>query len=501
MSRILPAARTVVVFGVILQVAGFVKLLVIANYFGMGARLDAYYLALIIPTFAVGVAGGMMQTSFVAAYVTAKTRGTIEAAHRLAGFALTWSVLALAAVALLSSIASGPFIQLVASGAKAETREQLRLVFVPLVCMAPLMGLADCGAMLLNVEGRFTLAACAPLLNAIVGTLVLMACRNAGAYALVWSLMAGLLAQAVVVLFAIRGARIPLRPQFSAGASIPDGVFTAVALPVLISNVLGNVVLALIQMISAPVGVGAVSAMAYASRLHNSLVQAVVLSASAVLLPHFARLTAEGRTAELRSNLERVFAATLLFSAAAVVLIAVSGPRLVGILLQRGNFTPGDANLVGSIWLALTAGLLGSTWSIFLARFFQAQRMPWVIAGLACISVIANVTLALALRPAWGVIGVALANALAYTLVMVISNLRADRAVGRFLTRTALAFTVKMVLGNLVAYAAALACGTLLEPFGPVPVVLAQAVVVIAINLLLARSAPLGLTLRALVQI
>jgi putative peptidoglycan lipid II flippase len=494
MSKILPAARTVVVFGILLQVAGFAKLLVIANYFGTGALLDAYYLALVIPTFAAGVAAGMMQTSFVASYVISKARGDIAGAHRLASFALTWSVLVLAVIALLSTLGRDAAMHLVAAGAKAETRDQLRAVFVPLVWMAPLLGLADCGAMLLNAEGKFTLAACAPLLNALVGTIALLACREAGAYALVWSLMAGLVAQAVTVLLATRRARIPLRPQFAFSPTLSSAL-ASIALPVLISNVLGNVVLAIIQTISARAGVGAVSSMAYASRLHNSLVQAVVLSASVVLLPHFARLTAEGRTAELRANLERVFAATLLFSAAAVVLVAVSGPRLVGVLLQRGSFTVNDAQQVGAVWLALTAGLLGTTWSIFLARLFQARGLQWLITGLAGVSVVVNVTLALTLRPLWGVVGIAAANALAYTVVMGIYHARANRMVGYILSSSALGFIAKVLLANLAAFGLARACGALLSGLGPVAVVLAQAIVVIAINLLLARAAPLRLTL------
>src|SRR5579862_3358855 len=47
--RMLAAARTVVGFGLILQAAGFGKLLVIANYFGAGPLLDAYYLGLVVP--------------------------------------------------------------------------------------------------------------------------------------------------------------------------------------------------------------------------------------------------------------------------------------------------------------------------------------------------------------------------------------------------------------------------------------------------------------------
>src|SRR5262249_8165489 len=154
-----------------------------------------------------------------------------------------------------------------------------------------------------------------------------------------------------------------------------------------------------IQTLSARAGPGAVSAMGYASRLHNALVQAVVLSISTILLPHFARLLIERRDAELRATLERVFAASFLFAAATLVLVAAGGPSLVQLLLQRGHFTAADSELVARVWLALTAGLLGATWGIFLARLFQALQMLWFIFATGCVSVAANIALAYSLLP------------------------------------------------------------------------------------------------------
>src|SRR5580704_14343252 len=102
--RILSAARTVVIFGLILQVAGFVKLLVIADYFGAGPLLDAYYLGLVIPTFLASVAAGILQTAFVPAYVGARTRGTDATAYTLANATLTWTTLVLATSAGLLTL-------------------------------------------------------------------------------------------------------------------------------------------------------------------------------------------------------------------------------------------------------------------------------------------------------------------------------------------------------------------------------------------------------------
>ena len=495
----LAAVRTVVAFGIILQVAGFAKLLVIANYFGAGASLDAYYLGLVIPTFLTGVTGGILQTGIVPAYVSTGERGDRAGAGRLGSVALTWTAVVLSVIALLLTITRSVSVPLLAQGVGPETHRELESVFALLVWTAPINGVADAGALLLNAEGRFAAAAAAPLLNAIVGTIVLVASRGGTVAALVWSLLAGLSAQLLVVMLAIRRAGIRLRPQLTLPA-IPVHMLGTVALPVLLTMVLANLVPAFVQAVSARAGTGAISAMGYAARLHNSLVQAVVLSVSTVLLPRFARLLAQGKHTELRNTLERVFAATLLFSVAALMLVAAGGPVIVRMLLERGNFNSADAQLVAKVWLALTAGLLGATWFIFLVRLFQVQQLLWFLFTLGCVSVVVNVTLAYTFLPMLGVVGVALGNSVAYTLIMAGGHVRADRVLGRVLGIRTLGFVARTGLANLGAYFAAVLWGSVSAGMSPIVTFFGQFLVIVTANLLVARTAPLGISVAALLR-
>ena len=73
----LAAARTVVAFGIILQVAGFRQTTGHRQLFwrrGLTA-LDAYYLGLVIPTFLTGVSGGHPADWHCPAYVSTRGAG------------------------------------------------------------------------------------------------------------------------------------------------------------------------------------------------------------------------------------------------------------------------------------------------------------------------------------------------------------------------------------------------------------------------------------------
>jgi peptidoglycan biosynthesis protein MviN/MurJ (putative lipid II flippase) len=187
-----------------------------------------------------------------------------------------------------------------------------------------------------------------------------------------------------------------------------------------------------------------------------------------------------------------------LFAGAALVLVAAGGPTVIHVLLERGHFTSADAHLVARVWLALTVGLLGATWGIFLARLFQAQRLVWVIFTLGCASVAANVALALAFLPMWGVVGVALANSVSYTIIMWLAHRRTDRTLGHLLGVSAPGFIARTILANLVAYAAALLWGNGVAGLGPLAVITGQLLIVAAANLLVARTAPLSVPVNAL---
>jgi putative peptidoglycan lipid II flippase len=494
----LAAARTVAAFGILLQLAGFVKLLFIADYFGANALLDAYYLGLVMPTFLTAVSAATVQTAFVPAYVTARAHGEDASARALGNLMLTWVGVSLAVVCVLLIAMRGFALPLLAQGSGAATRHALQAVFVLLMWSAPLNALADAGALLLNAEGRFAAAAFAPLSNVIVGVLVLIAFRSYGLDALVWSLLAGLLVQCLVVFAAIRVAGIRVRPQLTLAAVAP-GLLGSVALPVLLSVAVGNLAPAFVQVFAARVGPGAISAMGYASRLHSSLIQAIVMSVSLVLLPQFARLITQGRDAELRATLGRLFAATLLFAAAAVVLVAAGGPPAIRLLLERGHFSAGDTALVARVWLALTVGLFSMTWYIFMFRLLQARQQAWVMLAINCVLLVANVALAVVLLR-WGVAGVALSVAVTYTLIMWLCQRHIEKTLGRILSGAVTGFVVRALLVNLVAYAVAVGWGKLVVGLGPLAVLSGQFLLVALANLLLARTPPLSVPVLALLR-
>lgn len=498
-SRMFSAARTVVAFGLAFQVAGLGKLLVVARYFGAGPALDAYYLGLVIPTFLAGLAAALLQIGFVPAYMEAKARNDSQASERIMNDSLMYTVILLGAIAAIVYVAERPVMGLLWPDLNPTTHAFLWMSFGLLIWSTPITGFIDGVVLLLNAEGRFTAAAAAPIANVIVSTALLILSPEKNLSVLIWSLFSGLAAQVAILVVALGRGGIRFAPRISYHPARIRSL-VAIGLPVLLASILANSIPAFLQVMAARNGPGAVSAFGYASRLQRSLMQAIVMSVSLILLPHFARLLAERKQQELRDNLNRVFAATTVFYFAALAFVGTGGQTALDLLLQRGRFTSADGMLVWEVWLALTTGLLGATWGIFLARLFQAERRPWVIAKLAVVSVVANATLSLLFIGRFGLMGIALANSVAYTVVMTLFHVMASRTVGRIVDRTTLAFVVVALAANVVAGFAAMLWQKALAQQSDILIVVGQMAIILGCNLLVVRRRPLCLSPRAVLR-
>lgn len=487
------AARTVVAFGLVFQVAGLGKLLIIAQYFGAGPVLDAYYLGLVIPTFLAGLAAALMQVGFVPTYIEARASKDDQAAERIRSDALIYTTALLGIAAAIIYAAEGPVVALLWPSIDPTIHMFLWTSFALLIWTTPITGFIDGVALLLNAEGRFVAAAAAPLASLLTSTALIILSPEKTLRVLVWSLFAGLAAQVVILVVTLSLARIRLIPRISLHLGIGRS-FLSIGLPVLLASMLANSIPAFIQVMAARSGPGAVSAYGYASRLERSVMQAIVLSVSIVLLPHFARLLAEGRRQELRETLNRVFAATTVFYFGVLAFVVIGGQATVDLLLQRGRFTAEEGRLVWEVWLALAAGLVGATWGIFLARLFQAKKRPWVITASGVVSVAVNVALSLLLLSRFGIVGIALANSVAYLAVTVLFHFLASRSLGNFVNGTTLRFVALTVAVNAVAGFCAVLWGHILTGEREILVIAGQAVIIASANLLLARCPPLNLS-------
>ncbi len=307
----LRSTRMVVLLGLAVQIAGFLRTAIIAAALGTSPEVDAYNLGLIAPSFLSTVIGSWLQLSFIGRYTFLVVTGQSElaAAYRSRMLALILGcalILAGFCFALPEQIMA-IFVPAGPTNAAAAALRLAGLTLIPVI-------FGDFIGLILNSHGRFFAAAAAPLVNALVSVLGLWFWSRLDLSALVWTLLFGAIAQGLVVVVALLRLRLSF-PLATDPAKAEVRTTLMLGLPLLPAMMLANSAAAIVQFRAAQLGEGVVAAYGYAARLHGALAQILVIGLSTVLLPHFAALWSRGETAEIVILFRRLARATILMVA------------------------------------------------------------------------------------------------------------------------------------------------------------------------------------------
>lgn len=357
--------------GVVAQAAAFLRTAMIAALLGVAPDVDAYNLGLIAPIFASTVIGAWLQISFVGRYAELVTKGSDELAATFLGRML---VLVLASALLLTFLCltiprhiATLFMPALAPDTVNSVVAALRpaaLILVPII-------VGDFLSLALNVHRRFFVAAAAPIANGLVSSATLFLWTDPDLAALVWTLLAGSIAQCLIVVAAV--FRVPLHFAIRRGNATPEiRRALLLALPALPTAMLANAAPPILQFSAAQFGEGAVAIYGYATRLHGSISQLLMMGLSTVLLPHFAALWSRGQKDEIRSVFRRLARCTVLAVAYLTVGIFLMGDTAIEILFQRGAFVEAQTRQVSATWFILSLSLFPYVFGTFIAKFGQA---------------------------------------------------------------------------------------------------------------------------------
>ncbi|MGN8115789.1 murein biosynthesis integral membrane protein MurJ [Labrys sp. 22185] len=398
------------------RILGFIRDTMVAAALGAGPVADAFVVAFRLPSLMRRLfAEGAVNTAFVPLHAEAERRGEGEA---FSDQVFTQVALAFFLASALALVAMPLLIELIAPGfGKGGGRVDLAVALSRITftyCLATAVMVV--ASAVLNVHGRFTVAAYAPALVNVVTIAALLGApllarldQEALARLLAWSIFVGGLAQGGLVFWALHRARLRLRlvkPRWTPAVrrffllALP-GVLTAGA----------TQVNAFIGLIVASADPGAVTWLYYADRLYQLPLGIIAVALGNALLPELARASSqEDRQAESGTLSRAVEFAAFLSLPAALALIVLAGP-IVSVLFERGAFSANDSAATALALAGFAAGLPAFAGAKVLQPLFFARarmRLPFII---ALIGAVADVALSLALFPAWRQVGIAAAAA------------------------------------------------------------------------------------------
>jgi putative peptidoglycan lipid II flippase len=393
------------------RILGFVRDILFAQALGAGPVADAFLAAFRLPNLVRRIVG---EGGLNPVLVPHLTRLEPNDASRLAGDVMSGFALALLGLTAIVEIGAGALALLLAPGLHDDGQTlalvalYTRLSFPIVLCVT----LASIAAAILNMRGRFTATALAPL--AVNGGLILalvvleigfsLPLATKAAWLAGASSLAGFIQLVFVFLALRRSDAIAFRiPRLS---STLKSLLLAGFPALVASGAVQLFVLAGTQIASFwPSGI---SWLYYAERVVQLPLGLIAALGASVLLPELARRHRQGETAAIIEAQHRALEVALLLALPASAALAILALPITVVLFERGAFLSSDAE--GAAWVlgALSLGLPFATLGKVLSQTLFARGALRQTLAAALLGIVVTLAVSFLLALSWDATGIAL---------------------------------------------------------------------------------------------
>lgn len=438
------------------RIAGLVREVVAATYFGTGGPMSAFTLAFQVPNLLRSlVADSALQAAFVPVFTELLEKGRRREAFQLAG-ALFGLILAVLGGITVVFLLAAPLIMPLVTGSEFTPELDalttgLSQVLFPIVLLLGLNGLV---VGILNAYDHFTIPAFAPLVWNIVIIAVLVAIQPGFAgqdqlYAYAIGVVVGTVVQFAMALPVLRRVGFPLRITFSFRDPRIARILKLM-LPVTIGLGLINFNLFINLVLGSLISEEASASIDRAFRIYMLPQGIFSVAVATVLFPTLSRLAARNDIDGLRgasANGVRLIALLLIPAAAMTLALAEPITRLV---YERGEFDAQSTEQVSEalFWFSFSLPFAGA--NLLLTRTFFSLQRPWAPTALAGVTLVINTAVSLALYKPLGIGGVVIGTAAGSSAMTVGQAYHLRRELGGI----ELPRTLGVVAASLVAAAA-----------------------------------------------
>jgi putative peptidoglycan lipid II flippase len=176
------------------------KELVVAASFGTGDALDAFLIALVLPTFIINVIAGPFQSALIPTYIQVREQEGLEGAEAILSNIMIYSMGVLLVITVILGLLGSSILPILASGFDSEKIALTKMIYYCLLPMIVIQGVVTIWSAVLNAGRRFFLVAISPAVVPLVIVIALTSMKSSwGIYSLAVGTVVGFIAQAGVI--------------------------------------------------------------------------------------------------------------------------------------------------------------------------------------------------------------------------------------------------------------------------------------------------------------
>jgi putative peptidoglycan lipid II flippase len=395
-------------FSIISIFIGFVSQMIIAYYFGTKFERDAYFVAIIIPTYITSIFIGSFGVVFLPKVVEILSKKNQQSLSEF--ISSTFLLL----ITILLFITSGCFLfsnEIISFFAPSYNdyqiayTEKILIIVMPSIIFSVISNML---ASLYQIKNRFVRPALVTIISSMVSVLfVIIFSNKIGILGLAYGFLTGSFITFLLLSPIIRTYNLELNFNFK---HVDILLFLKTVTPLLLSGLLFRSTGVIERILASTLSEGSVSYLGYSNQIFTALLTITASGIAITSYPTLSRLWSEKKTNEIEDFFTKTVSISLLISIPIVISIIVFGDLCIKALFERGEFTSSNTINVGKAlsWL-MGAFIFQSLGSIVMKIFFLAGKTI-TVSIIAVFELLIYFLLSFLLSKYYGFIGLAIAS-------------------------------------------------------------------------------------------
>lgn len=383
---------------------------VLANYFGAGAEMDAFVSAIALPTVLSSIFVGSLNFALVPVFSqrlnAGDERGAWESAAGI-GILLVAFTAALSAAVFWAAEPLTRTLYPGFDGPQADTTSRLVAILIWLLVSN---GLIAFSTAILHCRSRFAVPAAAPVIGTSVTLALTLAYYDRGIVAIAAAVLAGSVVVALLQLAAMPISRLRLPRHVAPGVVQCLRLMT----PLVLGAMFFRLDPLVDRYLASQLSTGSIAHLGYAMRLITALMLVTTSGLAVVAFPSFAKQHASGNPQAFRGEIAHAVRCLCVITMPIVIGLSCYSHFVIRDLFQRGEFLPADTHAVAALLVLYLGMIAGAAFGDVASKIFFAlsnTRTPTVI---GCAGFGMGLILKLLITPHWEVFGIAAATSAYY---------------------------------------------------------------------------------------
>ncbi|WP_204106172.1 MULTISPECIES: lipid II flippase MurJ [Spirulina sp. CCY15215] len=415
-SQILSAVLAIAGMTIIVKFLSFFKEIIVAWKFGTGSDLDAFLIALVIPSFMISVISGAFNAAFIPIYIRIREKKGIDIAQQFFSEVTCIGAILLIIASIAIVQAAHWYLPKLIGGFSAE---KLKLTLNLLYVLSPVIflnGMVIIWGAILNADKHFRLVALSPSLTALSTIIfVFFMSKLWGIYALTIGLVVGVFFEFITLGIAVKSNGFSLRPRWF-GNNDYVLQFMLQYLVIFLGSLLMSSTTLIDRAMAAGLDSGSVAALNYGERAIASLSGLGATALGTAMIPYFSQMIACNDWKQIKIILNRYLKMIFIFGLLGTVLIIIMSEPLIQFLFQRGSFTAENTHLVAKIQSCYALQLPFYLASVIMSRLVSSLLANQILAIGTIINVAVNIGLNFLFIQKIGIAGIALSTSFVYII-------------------------------------------------------------------------------------